>query len=88
MQREEVPENLLGKSGIDVWVDLGDTPRGMDGNDRHLMILQFGESRHFVHCGGNLILLFMFYLDVIVMLNRRIQQGLRFAAPLTGKILC
>lgn len=43
---EHVQDALLGEAGIDVRVDLGNAPRWVHGDERCLMILQFGKGRH------------------------------------------
>lgn len=41
----------LSKAGIDVGINLGDAPRGVDRDDRRLMIFQLGQGSHFEEVG-------------------------------------
>lgn len=49
MRLEEVQDALLGKAGVNVWVDLGDASRWVHRDKRRLMIIQFGKGRHCLH---------------------------------------
>jgi hypothetical protein len=75
MKLEEVRDGLLGKAGINVRVNLRDAPRWVHGDERRLMIFQFGKGRHCskVYTNGRFCFL-LFMLEASRWLNMRFDS--------------